>query len=67
MTFEAAGAARPRPEIRKSIRRFLKRKKGGPYSERGQTVSHICNHCVVHKIPFTLIFVPDTGYYLEGH
>lgn len=59
------GADAPLATIDYAIRCFEKNGESGPHSTEGWLLSHILNHCIENKIAFSLVCVPDAGYYIK--
>ena len=51
--------------IQLMIEAFDENQESGPYSTDGWVLSHILNHCHAKNIPFTLVFLPNKGYYVK--
>lgn len=51
--------------IQLMIECFEKTGESGPHSVEGLVLSKILNHCVVSGIAFSLVFIPEVGYYLK--
>lgn len=51
--------------IQMMIECFTETGESGPHSSEGWVLSHILNHCHDTGIPFTLVFLPNMGYYVK--
>ncbi len=51
--------------IQMMIEAFDINEESGPHSTDGWVLSHILNHCHAKNIPFTLVFLPEKGYYVK--
>lgn len=51
--------------IQLMIEAFDANEESGPHSTDGWVLSHILNHCHANDIPFTLVFLPQKGYYVK--
>ena len=50
--------------IEMSIKNFEERGFSS-HSPFGHFLAHICNHCVRKRIPFTLMYVPGSGWFIK--
>lgn len=65
MRFESISGRRlSASQINAGIARFDANGKSGPHSPDGLLLHHILNHCIMHKIPFLLLYYPD-GYMVD--
>lgn len=51
--------------IQTMIECFNENRESGPHSTEGWVLSHILNYCHTNHIAFTLVSIPEKGYYVK--